>query len=278
MKLPNFLLIGAEKCGTTALSRFLQKHPDVCFSQPKETWFFNRRYEKGLEWFASHFDHWDGEKAIGEGTARLLQNQKAPVRIHRHLPDVRLISVLRNPIDRAFSQYHFYVYTGKADPNQSFSDVIRDETSSLGRDIIQQGKYVDHLRRYAEVFDRDQMHVVFHRSMRERPQEIMRGLYEFLDIDPAYSPDTNSQHNVTRYPSSRKMYAYLRSGWNLLPEQVENLVTPVARRLRSTVRSLLFDTEKPTMDDRDRAFLRDVYAEPNRELEKWLDADLSHWK
>jgi hypothetical protein len=278
MVLPSFLIIGAEKAGTTALSQFLRQHPDVCFSRPKETWFFNRRYDKGIEWLASHFEHWDGENAIGEGTARLLQNEKAPGRIHTHLPDVRLISILRNPIDRAFSQYYFYIYTGKADPNQSFSEAIRDESSSLGRDMIQQGKYVVHLRRYAEIFDRNQMHIILHRSLRERPEEVLRRLHEFLDVDPSYAPDTGTRHNVTQYPASRTLYTFLRSGWNLLPEPIEDLVGPVADRLRSGIRSLLFDTEKPSMTERDRSYLRDVYAEPNRELEAWLGADLSHWE
>lgn len=278
MTLPNFLIIGAEKAGTTALASFLQAHPNVCFSRPKETWFFNRRYGKGIEWFASHFEHWDGENAIGEGTARLLQSEKAPGRIHTHLPDVRLISILRNPIERAFSQYHFYIYTGKADPNQSFSEAIRDESSSLGRGMIQQGRYVVQLRRYAEVFDQNQMHVILHRSLRERPEEVLRRLHEFLDIDPSYSPDTSTRHNVTQYPASRTLYTFLRSGWNALPEPIEDLVGPVADRLRSTVRNLLFDTEKPSMTERDRSYLRDVYAEPNRELEAWLGADLSHWE
>ena len=107
MILPNFLVIGAQKAGTTALTKFLRQHPDVCFSRPKETWFFDKRYDRGLEWFASHFEHYNGEQAIGEGTARLLQCEAAPERIANDLGNPRLICILRDPVDRAFSQYHF---------------------------------------------------------------------------------------------------------------------------------------------------------------------------
>ena len=63
--LPTFLITGAERAGTTALFQFLRQHPNVCFSRPKETWFFNRRYDRGIDWFASHFEHYEGETAVG---------------------------------------------------------------------------------------------------------------------------------------------------------------------------------------------------------------------
>jgi hypothetical protein len=277
MILPNFLLIGAEKAGTTALSQFLRQHPEVCFSRPKETWFFNRRYDKGVEWFASHFEHWDGEPAIGEGTARLLQSEEAPARIHEHIPDVQLLCILRNPIERAFSQYHFYVYTGKEDPERSFGEVIRDETSDFGRDLIQQGKYIRHLRRYERVFSRKQIHVELHRDLRENSKQVVRSLYDTLGIDTSYEPDTETEHNVTKYPASRTVYEMIRRGWRAVAEPVEPHIPWVANTLRSLVRRVLFDSEKPTMNADDRAYLRRVFEEPNRELQDWLDRDLSHW-
>lgn len=275
--LPNFLLVGAEKAGTTALSRFLRQHPDVCFSQPKETWFFNRRYHRGVQWFASHFDHCDGEAAIGEGTARLLQSEEAPERIAKHIPDVQLICVLRNPIERAFSQYHFYLYTGKADPDRSFSEVIRKRDTEFGRDLINQGQYIDHLRRYERTFGRDQINVVLHKNLRQNPRPVVRGLYEALGVDPSYDPDVESQHNVTRYPASRTVYAVLRRTWNTVAAGAERVAPDVVDRLRQFARRLVFDTSKPSMRDEDRAYLQKVYEAPNRELEKWLGKDLSHW-
>lgn len=276
--LPNFLLIGAEKAGTTALSQFLRQHPDVCFSRPKETWFFNRRYDRGIEWFASHFEHWDGETAVGEGTARLLQSRKAPARIRDHIPEAKLICILRNPIDRAFSQYHFYVYTGKVDPDRPFGEVIRDESSDFRRDLVRQGKYIEHLRRYESLFGREQMHVVLHRPFREDPLRIVTSIYRALGVDPSFIPEAESEHNVTRYPASRTVYEVLRKGWHAVGRRLEQYAPAAVDTLRGAVRRLFFHTDKPEMNERDRDYLRTEYAAANRELEDWLNRDLSHWR
>lgn len=277
MTLPNFLVIGAQKAGTTALSQFLRQHPDVCFSRPKETWFFDKRYDKGIEWFASHFEHYEGETAIGEGTARLLQSKEAPSRIYHHIPDVQLISILRNPIDRAFSQYHFYVYTGKASPDRSFGEVLRDPESEFGQDMIRQGKYINHLRRYEDVFGKEQLHVYFYDAFRSTPMDVVQSIYERLGVDSSFTPEASSKHNVTQYPASRGAYHLVRKGWQMIRGQAEYYFPQATERLRSQVRSLFFDTEKPTMNERDRSFLQEQYTESNEALEAYLDTDLSHW-
>ena len=277
MILPNFLVIGAQKAGTTTLTKFLRQHPDVCFSRPKETWFFDKRYGRGLEWFASHFEHYNEEQAIGEGTARLLQCEAAPERIANDLGNPRLICILRDPVDRAFSQYHLYIQTGKADPDKSFSEVIRDEESAFGQDIIRQGCYIDQLERYEDVFGRNQLTVVLHRDLRESPVELVRSLYRTLGVDPQFQPNANQEHNVTSYPRSRAGYAMIRSAWHVVRDHGESRMPGVTDTLRNTVCTALFDTEKPQMSEKDRRFLQNTYQKPNRRLKMWLDADLSHW-
>jgi len=272
--LPNFLLIGAAKAGTTALSQFLRQHPDVCFSRPKETWFFNRRYDRGVDWFSSHFEHYEGETAIGEGTAGCLACPQAPARIADVLPDAQLIGVLRNPIDRAFSHY----YTGKADADRSFGQVIRDEESEFGRKLVEHGKYIKHLRRYEQHFSRDQIEIVLHRSLRNEPERVMRRLYKVLGVDASFMPDTESRHNVTKYPASRRVYARLRKGWKAVSEQAERWMPGIVDHLRRKAQGWLFSREKPEMREKDREYLRDLYEPYNRELLTYLGEDLSHWK
>ena len=278
MILPNFLVIGAQKAGTTALTRFLRQHPDVCFSRPKETWFFNERYDKGIEWFAHHFEHYNRETAIGEGSPNFLPSVKAPKRIYTHIPNVKLFCILRNPIDRAFSQYHFYVYTGKASPGRSFGEVIRDHESDFGQDIIRQGKYINHLRRYEEVFGEGQLHVHLYDTFRRNPIDVVQSIYGRLGVDSSFTPETSSKHNVTEYPTSRSVYHVIRKGWKMIREQSEHYFPQITERLRGQVRSLLFDTKKPEMKERDRSFLQEQYVESNEALEVYLDTDLSHWK
>ncbi|MBB4062401.1 sulfotransferase domain-containing protein [Salinibacter ruber] len=275
--LPNFLLIGAQKAGTTALSKFLRQHLEICFSRPKETWFFSRNYNRGIEWFASHFEHYEGETAIGEGST-VLSSPEAPERIASHLPNVQLICILRNPIERAFSQYHYYLYTGNVVEIRAFGEVIRDESSEFGRDLIDRGRYIRHLRRYEKYFSRDQIKVVFHRALRNDAQNLLRHLYEVIGVDSSFIPDTKNQSNVTKYPSSRMAYALLRKGWKTVSSSFDRWMPVLADTLRGTAREVLFDREKPEIKDEDRAYLKDLYKPYNRELERWLGTDLSHWK
>lgn len=275
--LPNFLLLGAPKAGTTALAEFFRQHPHICFSRPKETWFFTRRYDRGIEWFASHFDHYRGETAIGEGSAGMLVCSKAPQRIAACIPDARLICVLRNPIERAFSHYYFYLYTGKTKECRPFGDVIRDEDSEIGRDVVEQGKYIQHLRRYEEHFSRDQLDVALYRTLREDPQHLVKQLYDGLGVDSSYTPVTESRHNVTKYPVSDTLYAAIRSGWTAIESHFDRWMPALTDTVRSQVRQWLFAREKPEMKEVDRAYLQTLYEPYNRELEQWLGTDLSHW-
>lgn len=277
MILPNFLVIGAEKAGTTALTQFLRQHPNVCFSRPKETFFFNREYERGLDYLASHFNHWNGETAIGEGTVRLLQHAEAPARIHNDLPEAQFICVLRDPVDRAFSQYHYYVYSGSADPDRSFSDVIRDPSSDFGKDLIRGGQYVEHLRRYEALFGREPIHVILYSEFQDAAVSVVKHLYQKIGVDPSYTPETAQKHNVTKYPSSRRMYAILRKSWQSVSHHVEHYMPRVTEKLRRGARQLLFQTDKPTITGDDVQFLKEIYAPLNCELEDWMGRDLSHW-
>jgi len=277
MILPNFLVIGTQKAGTTALTQFLRQHPDICFSRPKETWFFDKRYDKGIDWFASHFDHYNGETAVGEGTARLLQCDEAPSRIRTHIPDAQLFCILRNPIDRAFSQYHFYVHTGKANPGRSFGAVIRDPDSKFGQDVIHQGKYIDHLQRYERVFEREKLHVRLYDTFRTAPMDVVKSIYDCLGVDSSFTPEVSSKHNVTQYPASRGVYHMMRGGWKMIQGQAEHYFPQTTEKLRHHVRGFFFNTEKPEMNDHDRSFLQAQYAESNQALEAYLEADLSHW-
>jgi len=278
MTLPNFLICGAQKAGTTALYNYLKQHPDVFMSRPKETWFFDVYYNKGLEWFAQHFEAYDDEDAIGEATARTMSAPEAPSRIATHLPEAKLIFVLRNPIERAYSQFYFYISTGKADPDATFHEVIHNKDSSLRRDMIGGGQYADHLARFDEHFDRSQMKIILHEDLRERTTETVQDVYRFLRVDPSCEPQTEERHNVTRYPKSLNLYHWVRSLWQPVQHVADTYFPETADALRDTVRRLLFSKEKPVMREEDRAYLREIYAKPNARLEARLGRDLSHWQ
>lgn len=277
MILPNFLICGAQKAGTTALYEYLSQHPDVLMSRPKETWFFDANYDKGLEWFASHFEAYDGESAVGEATARTMFIPEAAPRVAEHLPEAKLIFVLRNPIDRAYSQYHYAIQTGQVQTNCPFHKLIRDEQSEFRKEMIQRGMYARQIGRFAEYFDDDQMKILFHKDLCQNPKKTVAKTYSFLGVSTAFAPNLSGKHNVTRYPSSLQVYYWLLRCWRPLREFADSQIPRISAALRRFARSKLFTTDRPEMREQSRNYLRKIYSDPNAQLEKQIDRKLTHW-
>jgi len=103
--LPNFIIIGAAKAASTWLSDCMGEHPDVFMAEIKEVRYFSVAYDRGLDWYKTHFADWNGEKAVGEANPGYLGDDHAPARIKETLGDVPLILSMRHPVDRAYSAY-----------------------------------------------------------------------------------------------------------------------------------------------------------------------------
>lgn len=273
MKLPNFLICGAEKAGTTALYNYVKRHPNVFFSRPKETFFFNRNFDKGVGWFKKHFDEYGGEKAIGEGTATTMYSSKAPQRIREVLNSPRLIFVLRDPIERAYSQYFYYLQRGKISPDLSFMQALRNNEWA----ILDKGKYIQCIRRFNRV-DEFSIHIVLSQNLRKKPGKVLGELFLFLGVDGSFCPELGGKYNVTRYPKSREIYHWIRLSWHTVRDAIEPMFPSTIDAVRKGMRKILFDTEKPAMSEEARAYLRQFYGEPNARLEEYIERDLSHWE
>lgn len=270
MILPNFLICGAEKSGTTSLYKYLNSHPDILFSKPKETFFFNRHFSKGKKWFAEHFNDYSGEKLIGEGTATTMYSSKAPQRIQEVLGSPKLIFVLRNPIDRAYSQYYFYLKKGKIEPSQSFVESIKED--SWG--ILSKGIYIDHLIKFSN-FDKK---ILLSKDLKRKPVSTIREVFSFLGVNNKFYPTVGEEYNKTTYPRSRATYHYIRSVWHAIRSVVEPTFPGAVDVVRKKVRNIMFGKKKPEMSREVKEYLQDFYADPNVRLEHYLDSDLSHWK
>ncbi|MEX2132610.1 MAG: sulfotransferase domain-containing protein, partial [Acidimicrobiia bacterium] len=104
-QLPTFLIAGAMRCGTTSLNAYLREHDEITVGQPKEVHFFDQNYERGIDWYLQHFPGSDTAKAIGEATPAYLYFPEVAERIATTLPDVKILLLLRDPVDRAHSHY-----------------------------------------------------------------------------------------------------------------------------------------------------------------------------
>jgi len=277
MPVPTFLICGAKKAGTTALARYLSAHPNIIMSRPKETGFFCDNYSRGTDWLETHFQHHDGEAAIGEGSVHTMYCPKAPKRIYETIPDACFLFLLRNPVERLYSHYYYDLRCGHLDPSTSFQAVIYQRETPRHERMVQMGFYDEQLARFDKCF-KGQMHVLLNEDLREYTQETVRDTLSFIGVDPSRARNDLEPKNVTRHIQCRWAYAAIRACWKPVQSIVEPVLPDGAERLRSAVRSLLSQDDRPPMPEKDRRYLQDLYGDSIRRMEDRLDRDLSHWK
>ena len=294
MTLPNFLIIGAPRCGTTSLYEYLQQHPDVFMSEVKEPHFFAFEedsaperlpepddYIRNFAEYCALFEPGKAKKAIGEASSMYLESHEAPARIHRMIPDARLVALLRNPADRAYSHYtiHREIFI---DPAPTFREALEQEPQRI-RDgwrsnwrYREHGFYAKHLTNFYKHFDPSQVRVYLFEDLTKRPQETLADLCSFLGIDPSFSFDTSTAHNPSAAPRNPELHKFL-----LKPSPVRGIVKAlVPEKLRVATRDALrqMNREKPAaLDEATRQEMLDGYREDIAQLEQLLRRDLSHW-
>jgi hypothetical protein len=249
-------------------------------SDPKETDFFQHHYDRGIAYLEECFDHCPDVRAYGETSPGNMIHPKAAERIATHFPTARIIFVLRNPIERAYSQYLYGIMLGTDSPTDSFSDLIRDPNDDWGQRILELGLYYKQIRRFERHFSHDQMWVGLFRDFKQKNEEFVRSILEFIDIEKKPQVNVDEKHNTTRYPRSKRILRAVYTLWEPVKSILPESVLGQMHGLRSGVRDALFQSgaqEKPSMKPADRKYLRDYYAEPNRRLENWLGRGLSHW-
>ena len=252
--LPDFLIIGAQKAGTTALYSYLREHPSVTGPPWKEVSFFDRQFWRGASWYRGNFPNrlylgrvrarTGVEPIVGEASPSYLFHFLAPERVATLLPGVRLVALVRNPIDRALSHYHHEVALGRE--ALPFEQAIAQEDARMEGELermrdpryfshawwnftyLSRGRYAQQLERWLEFVPRDRLLVIPSEDLLERPRETYGQVLDFL-CAPA--------HELASYPR-------------------------------------VFVREYADMAPQTRAELRDYYAEPNRRLYELLGRDL----
>lgn len=199
----DFLIIGAQKAGTTSLFKWLSAHPRIYMPAQKEVEFFHddKKFAKGAEWYLKEFFNETGSKTIkGEASTHYMMYSCVPERIHSVFPDVKLIAVLRNPIDRAYSHYRMAVRRGVE--SCSFEDSllkairrgkVTDSKVDHNREYVLFGEYGRILQNYLKFFDRSQLEVVFTEDMLKDPVLVVELTYRFLGVKDDFVPNNISK-------------------------------------------------------------------------------------
>jgi hypothetical protein len=286
----DLICIGAAKAGTTWLSDCLSQHSQICSPTRKELNYFNEchpyfhqlqniNYEQPEQWYHEHFDHSVGDQLWVDISPLYLPSKGVAERIHAYNPDVKLLAILRNPIEQVYSLYKFSNQRGSID-NMTFFQVINSDTG-----FVEQAKYFTHLKEYLKKFNRDQLCILLYDDLLKNNYSFIDEIYVFFGIDSFYPKDMDKRSNRTSeavFPWLNRLFTKLRFYLH------HNRKTGLLKIIRLIGLAKMTDYIKyklnsrqlqnnEKMDTESHQFLIDYYKEEISDLQKHLGRDLTHW-
>lgn len=275
MTLPNFLIIGAPKAGTTSLYDYLREHPRIFMPELKEARFlaYEGKGDDRKRWpiqtqaeYEALFAQTGDAIAIGEATPHYLIYPHVAERIRGLLPEAKLIASLRNPIDRSYSVYQMNLRNQGTNAGVAYAE-------ALASDANLRETYADKLEAYFTRFPKEQIRVVLLDDLEAKPEAVVRRLFEFLGVDPGFRPDLSKISNPGGEPRIKLLHDLLAHpglrafGRRFLPGgAVEKLKDVRSGNLR-----------KRPMSAADRAAALEVFRDDIRATGEMIGRDLSHW-
>jgi hypothetical protein len=298
MTLPNFLMIGAQKAGTTAIYTYLAQHPQVFTSEIKEPAFFafegvqvsfagpddargERYIVRDLERYRQLFQKAGDRARAGEASNIYLYAPQAAERIRHYVPNAKLIAVLREPVDRAYSAYRHLVRDGRE--QLSFEEGPAAEASRMAANwhpifhYKQRGFYYAQLRRFFELFSREQIAVYTYDDFKADPRALLRSMFLFLEIDPEFQPNMSVRHNVSGVPRSRLLHRIIGRP-SRAKDLMKRLLPAGAARLHAALMSRNIAVSEPRIAPETERALRQEYRGDILQLEALIGRDLSAWR
>lgn len=297
-KLPDFLVIGAARAGTTALHAFLRQHPEIFMPTHKEPNFFAYEGQTlacagpgadyinnsvvDLTTYSDLFAAAPATVKCGEASPLYLYSETAPARIKHHIPNAKLIVILRNPIEQAYS--HFMYATKQCIETEADFDralLLEDERFAQGWQPLfgysAFPRYGEQLARYFDLFPRDQFLIRRYEDYQAEPARLLAEIFDFVGVDPAFSPETGEKINAGGIPKNQAFQDFLMKS-NPITKAI-GLVVPQQTRLK--IRDWLASRNMNVPDEMSagaRATLLDRLSGDIKALENLLDWDLSDWR
>lgn len=299
MTLPNFVVIGAAKSGTTSLRDYLEQHPEVFVTKRGEPSFFahagetltfsgpgdddwTHSFVTDLRAYERLFDGAASCPAIGEISPRYLYFEKSALRMHTHVSEARILAILRHPVDRAYS--HFLMNKGRnCEPAPNLPAAIAEEAERAARGwgwdwrYVGAGLYHHQLTRYYERFPRERIKVFLYDDYRHNPDQFFHELFTFLGVDSSFRPDTSVKRREAALPRSHYLSVALERS-NRLSRLVKHVV-PVTWRAATKARLASLNTRRPeplSAEVRQQLF-DEYFAADCARLEPLIGRDVSSW-
>jgi len=284
--IPRFILIGAQKAGTTWLWNNLKQHPDVDLPTAKEIHFFGgvENYQKGTGWYYQHFKDLNAAKVTGEGSTTYLYDYLPywespsgelmhdhshpciPELVTNELPEVKILVILRNPVSRAMSAYRHHVRAGRVPPGFGLKETAQKVPMLR---ILEMGYYAKYLELWMKYVPSDRMRVfVFEEDVVKTAERSISHICEFLGINPNFQP--------------KKAESRVHEGWSWTRCDIHQQPYFLARFLARSKMGEIFDRydflKNGKIFKEDVAFLQSIYRKEKGALEEILERKLDVWK
>ena len=298
--LPTFIFIGTGKAGSTSLYYYLNEHPEIFMSPIKETNFFS--YEGGrpefngpgdsnslahkttithIEEYQKNFQGVTTEKAVGEVSPSYLYVPQAADRIKKYLPEVKLIAILRHPVDRAYSNFQHRINLG-VEPLTDFSQAIAEEKTRIENNwaptwhYIEQGFYYSQLKRYYDLFDRRQIKVYLFEDWLSDRLVLIQDIFKFIGVDDTFVPNVYTKYNLSGTPKSKLLNNFLNQQ-NIVKTVLKKVIpTQMRSQLAANLQSKNLQ-KLPRLSPSLRQELTQLYREDILKVQQLIDRDLSNW-
>lgn len=282
MRSPDFICIGAMRCGTTTLWEMLRKMPDIYLPEQKELHYFDRDFAKGMPFYFSYFNNAALFQTCGEFTPDYLAINECCQRIREHLPQVRLIVILRDPVLRAWSHYRYSVRWGtESQPIKKALELerIRIENGGYHEDVFysykKRGQYIDQLQDYENTFSRDHIHVVFLEDLTRNKDPVLNGIRNHLGLKSSIRfPSINLAHKneLSDFPKNLHVHQITR---NLKRSyQGDSILHRSVRKICTLAQQRNFQDKSPSIP-KDVYHDLSAYYEPfDKRLKNWINRPL----
>ena len=299
-KLPNFLIVGAAKCGTSSLHKYLEQHPEIFMSKVKEPRFITSQVhpfplngpgdQKVEAWYVKNYDDYialfegaENFKLVGESSADTLYFHKGSIPvIKQYLGDPKIIIMLRNPVKRAFSAYQHLVRDLREE--LSFEDGLMEEPNRI-RDnweliyhYTAASMYYESVKAFMDNFS--SVKVILTEDQEKRPRQVLRDIFRFLDVDPNWDVNTEIRYNVSGKPKSQWLHQFLFE-----ENMVRRLAQPFVRTFLSAETRVKLSQKiqeknlaRLTINPETKKILQEVFNDDIRKMEALLRRDLSVWR
>jgi hypothetical protein len=285
MKLPNLLLVGTPKAGTTSVHNYLDAHPEVFMSRVKEPHYFSEvgpncpTVDAINDWreYTDLFADSKDARIVGESSISYLHCTMAVERIRKVLGKPRILIILREPVSRCFS--HWLMDFREGYQQKPFLEAVKDDYYNVTKKgfcsshmYIESSLYFDAVERYLNTFG-DNVKIMFYEDLRDNPRNFMKELFKFLGVDESFEPDLSRRDNTAAVPRNKLVRSLFH---NMKFRKMAKKAVPVG--IRKGLRScLLKPVEKISISDMTRKYLSQFFVDDTMKIQRLINKDLSVW-